>query len=132
MDFLKDRVCVLFPAKLTVEIDTQILVNYNSLYRFPSDDNGRRLVILSTKVHNHLPCLPYMQFQVVPLTPLHKTVNFLSVVFVVVIVWDQSYQTVSSAYCTCLLRSRCKRIYSQPYTWKREKAPRLFPGAHPY
>ena len=74
MDFLKDRVCVLFPDELTVEIDTQILVNCNSLYRFPSYDNGRRLVIMSTNVYNHLLCLPYMQFQVlVPLTPLHKT-----------------------------------------------------------
>ena len=86
MGFLKDRVCVLFPAEFTVEIDTQILVNCNSLYRFPSDDNGRRLVIISAKVHNHLSCLPYMQLQVVPLTPLHKTVTFLSVVFVVVVV----------------------------------------------
>ena len=90
MDFLKDRVSVLFPAELTVEIDTRILENCNSLYRFPSDANGRRLVIMSTKVHHHLPCLPYMQLQVVPLTPLHKTVNFLSVVFVVVVVCDQS------------------------------------------
>ena len=47
---------------------------------------------LSSKIYDHFLCLPHIQFKIVFLAPVNKSVNFLSVVRVV-IVHDQSGQS---------------------------------------